>query len=126
MKICFPTETLRGIDSMVYAHFGSAPGFVIVDTRDMHVVEIANGDLHHVHGMCQPLKALGGHDVDAVVVAGIGMGAFMRLQTQGIIVYRAEQGTVRHNVDLIQAGRLPEFNSTHTCAGHSNGGCAHS
>jgi predicted Fe-Mo cluster-binding NifX family protein len=126
MKICFPAETLRGIDSTVYAHFGSAPGFVIVDTEDMQVKEISNGDLHHVHGMCQPLKALGGQEVDAVVVGGIGMGALMRLQSQGIAVYRAEQGTVRHNVDLIRAGTLPRFNPEHTCAGHSGEGCAHS
>ena len=32
MKVCFPTETLQGLDSRVYGHFGSAPGFVIVDT----------------------------------------------------------------------------------------------
>jgi predicted Fe-Mo cluster-binding NifX family protein len=126
MKICFPIETLQGIDSMVFAHFGSAPGFVIVDTQNMQVVEITNGDLHHAHGMCQPLKALGGQEVDAVAVGGIGMGALMRLQTQGISVYRAEQGTVRHNVDLIQSGMLPEFDSRHTCAGHSGNGCAHS
>ncbi len=126
MRICFPTETLQGIDSLVYGHFGSAPSFVIVDTQNMNVVEISNGDLHHVHGMCQPLKALSGQQVDAVVVAGIGMGALMGLQTQGITVFRAEEGTVRHNVDLIQNGKLPQFDSRFSCAGHSGGGCAHS
>jgi hypothetical protein len=60
MKICFPTENLKGLDSIVYGHFGSAPGFVIVDTESTDIEEIKNGDLHHAHGMCQPLKALGG------------------------------------------------------------------
>jgi predicted Fe-Mo cluster-binding NifX family protein len=126
MKICFPAETLEGINSSVYGHFGSAPGFVIVDTENMNVEEIQNGDLHHAHGMCQPLKALGGKQVDAVAVAGIGMGALMGLEARGIKVYRAIQGTVGRNIDLIREGKLPTFDSRFTCAGHADGGCAHS
>ncbi len=67
MKICFPTEDFKGLNSPVYGHFGSAPGFIFVDTKTMHTEEIRNGDLQHVHGMCQPLKALGGRQLDAVV-----------------------------------------------------------
>jgi predicted Fe-Mo cluster-binding NifX family protein len=126
MKICFPAETLQGMNSTVYGHFGSAPGFVVVDTQTMAVEEIANGDLHHDHGMCQPLKALGGREVDAVVVAAIGMGALQRLQSQGIKVYRAAQGTVSDNMDLYNGNRLPEFEAKFTCAGHEHGGCGHS
>ncbi len=33
MKICFPTMNLEGLESRVYEHFGSAPGFVIVDSE---------------------------------------------------------------------------------------------
>jgi predicted Fe-Mo cluster-binding NifX family protein len=126
MKICFPAENLKGLDSEVYGHFGSAPGFVIVDSESMNVQEITNGDMHHAHGMCQPLKALGGEKVDAVVVAGIGMGALMKLQGQGIRVFRAAQGTVKHNFELIQKEELPQFDASHTCGGHGHGGgCAH-
>ncbi len=125
MKVCFPTETLQGLDSRVYGHFGSAPGFVIVDTEKMNVEEINNSDLHHAHGMCQPVKALGGLKVDAVVVGGIGMGALMKLQAQGIQVYRGAEGTVQQNIDLIRDGKLPQFSKDNTCAGHAGGGCSH-
>jgi len=125
MKICFPTKTLQGMDSMVYGHFGSAPGFVIVDTGTGSVEEIANGDLHHAHGMCQPFKALGGRRVDAIVVGGIGMGALMKLRADGIVVFRAVEGTVGENVELLNNRSLPQFQPEHTCAGHSGGGCAH-
>jgi predicted Fe-Mo cluster-binding NifX family protein len=125
MKVCFPTEELQGLDSRVYGHFGSAPGFVIVDTEKMSVEEINNNDLNHMHGMCQPLKALGGFKVDAVVVAGIGMGALMKLQAQGIKVYRGAEGTVQQNIDLIRDDKLTQFLEENTCAGHSGGGCAH-
>ena len=125
MKICFPTENLNTMDSRVYEHFGSAPGFVIVDTESKSVEEIDNNDLHHEHGMCQPLKALGGRSVDAVAVGGIGMGALMKLKAQGVKVYRAAMGTVGQNVALILNEKLPEFDPGFTCYGHVGGGCAH-
>jgi predicted Fe-Mo cluster-binding NifX family protein len=125
MKICFPAETLQGLESRVYEHFGSAPGFVIVDTESNTVEEVNNKDLHHSHGMCQPLKALGGREVDAVAVGGIGMGALMKLQAQGVKVYRVTQGTVGENIAFILKKHLPEFDVKLTCAGHTGGGCAH-
>lgn len=124
MKICFPTESLEGLNSEVYGHFGSAPAFIIVDTADMSAEEISNNDQHHAHGMCQPIKALGGRQVDAVAVGGIGAGALMKLQAQGVSVYRAVQGTVQKNIDLLTSQRLPQFQLNQTCGGHG-GGCAH-
>ena len=54
MRICFPVEALEGLDSKVYEHFGSAPGFVIVDTDVNTVEEIDNGDLHHAPVCANP------------------------------------------------------------------------
>ena len=126
MKICFPTENLHGLDSKVYGHFGSAPGFVLVDTESDSFEEIDNGDQHHEHGMCQPIKALGGRSVDAVAVGGIGAGALMKLQAQGIRVYRVTVGTVGENIQFLLKGKLPEFEARFTCGGHAGGGgCAH-
>ncbi len=125
MRLCFPASELKGLDSPVYGHFGSAPGFVIVDTESGEVEEVRNSDLHHAHGMCQPLKALGGRPVDGVAVGGIGMGALMKLQAQGITVYRAMEGSVEENLAMFREGKLPVFSSEWTCAGHRGGGCAH-
>ncbi len=125
MKICFPVENLQGLESQVFGHFGSAPGIVIVDTESKDIEEISNGDVHHAHGMCQPLKALGGRKVDAIAVGGIGAGALMKLNNRGVAVYRAVQGTVSENFSLVVKGVLPEFDSRFTCAGHAGGGCAH-
>ena len=125
MKICFPTEDLQGFDSTVYGHFGTAPGFIIVDTESGSFEEVKNGDQHHAHGTCQPLKALGGRSVDAVAVGGIGAGALMKLQAQGIKVYRVTVGTVAENIQFLVKGMLPEFDAKFTCAGHTGGGCSH-
>ena len=126
MKIAFPTNDNLGINSQVYKHFGSANLFIIVETENGRFEPVVNEDRDHLHGQCQPLSALGGNSVDAVVVGGIGGGALRKLQAAGIIVYRAVEGSVNENLDLIQIGRLPEFTLDQTCAGHSiSGGCIH-
>jgi len=126
MKIAFPTQVDQGMDSVVFGHFGSSSCFVLVDDATGAVESINNVDRQHVHGQCQPLAALGGKTVDAVVVGGIGGGALMKLLAAGINVYRAVEGTVAANLDLIQSKRLPQFTMDMSCAGHhAGGGCAH-
>lgn len=126
MKICFPVQNDKGMDSTVYNHFGSAPVFVVIDTEKASVASVINRDQHHVHGACNPLKALDGHQVDAVVVGGIGAGALTRLNQAGITVHRSQAETVRENVALFAEKRLPELSVQGCCGGHgSGGGCAH-
>jgi len=32
MKICMPVSEAKGMDSVIYGHFGSAPFFAVYDT----------------------------------------------------------------------------------------------
>ncbi len=88
MKVGFAVETSEGVESKVYGHFGSAPAFIIVDTEEKDVLTVNNRDLQHVHGACNPVMALDGKSVDALVVGGIGAGALTKLNAMGIKVYR--------------------------------------
>jgi predicted Fe-Mo cluster-binding NifX family protein len=126
MKIAFPTQEDRGMDSPVFGHFGSAACFIIVDDAGGNVEAVVNSNKQHEHGKCQPMVALNGRPVDAVVVGGIGMGALRKLNASGIKVFRAVEGSVADNLKLILTGKLPEFAMNMTCAGHgAGGGCAH-
>jgi predicted Fe-Mo cluster-binding NifX family protein len=126
MKICFPVAKNQGMDSIVFNHFGSAPQFVIVDQAAGSVVTIDNRDMHHEHGACNPVMALNGEQVDAIVVGGIGGGALNKLNQKGIRVYKAQGKTIRENMELISANTLPELTLQQTCAGHAQGqGCSH-
>jgi predicted Fe-Mo cluster-binding NifX family protein len=126
MKICFPVETDGGFESTVYNHFGSAPFFVVVDTDTNALSTINNGDQHHSHGACNPMKALDNQKVDAIVVGGIGAGALSRLNQMGIIVHRSAAATIRENMTLFTSQKLPALTLQGCCGGHSNdGGCAH-
>ncbi|HMK43056.1 MAG TPA: NifB/NifX family molybdenum-iron cluster-binding protein [Dissulfurispiraceae bacterium] len=126
MKLCFPVQENQGMESAVYNHFGSAPFFVLVDTESEQVTALGNCDQHHAHGACNPIMALNGEMVDAVVVGGIGGGALMKLNNKGIPVFRAAEGTIRQNVAQFFARELPQFTLQHTCGGHGGAsGCAH-
>ena len=44
MKVCFPVENDNGMDSMVYAHFGSAPLFILYDSETNELEVINNSE----------------------------------------------------------------------------------
>ena len=127
MKVCFAVQRDDGIDSVVYGHFGSAPAFIVVDTEMDKRETVSNRDMNHVHGACNPIRAIGGRSVDAVVVGGIGASAINRLNAEGIRVYRALAATVQQNLDLLKDSKLPELSVEHACRGHQGGqgGCGH-
>ena len=124
MKVCFPVQKNEGMESQVYNHFGSAPVFVVVDTEGKGVQTINNRDLHHVHGACNPIMALDGQKVDALIVGGIGGGALTKLNAMGVKVYGAGTGTVKENLELLRDKKLQELSMDHSCRAHE-GGCGH-
>ena len=125
MKLCIPVEDNQALNSIVYGHFGSAPLFLLVDSETLAVEPLINNDEHHVHGACNPLKALAGRTVDAVIVGGIGAGAVRGLRQAGIAVYRSPAQIVAAAVAQFNAGALPELDGSQACSGHAAGGVCH-
>jgi predicted Fe-Mo cluster-binding NifX family protein len=127
MKVCFAVKEFKGLDSEVYGHFGSAPSFALIDTESGNVSEIVNADKEHTHGQCSPIKALGGSDIDGVVVGGIGGGALGKLAALGIDVFKASASTVQDNLTIMNKDGLPKFMPNMTCGGHGGKGtgCSH-
>jgi predicted Fe-Mo cluster-binding NifX family protein len=126
VRIAFPVQEDAGIDSVVFNHFGSAPWFVVVDPETLAVTSLKNGDQHHAHGACNPLRALGDQQIDAVVVGGIGAGALAGLNRLGITVHRSQAVTIRENLVLFASPGLPPIALQGSCGGHAaDGGCHH-
>lgn len=123
MKLCFPVESSNGLDSIVYGHFGSAPSFVVFHSDTKEISNINNQNLGHEHGKCNPVQALNGQSVDAIVVGGIGAGAINKLNTMGIKVYQAMEPTVRGNIELFEKNSLHEISLESACNHHD--GCHH-
>lgn len=126
MKVCFPVMENEGLESRVFGHFGSAPQFVVVDTVTSEMTAISNSDQIHEHGACNPVAGLGGHEVDAIVVGGIGAGALHKLNGAGLRVFQSRGGTISEDMALFRADELPEYMPGHTCGGHDGShGCSH-
>lgn len=127
MKLCFPVEHDQGLDSAVYGHFGSAPRFLIVDAVTGESSQVDNSDKVHVHGACNPARAVSGLEIDGIVVGGIGRGALLSLNRAGFRVFQAQGASVRDNLAVMQGEGLQEFAPGSVCGGHSHatdgGGC---
>lgn len=121
MKICIPVKENTGLESIPYNHFGSAPFFLVVDTETNDITAINNGDLNHEHGKCQPIKAIGGADIDVVLVLGIGAGAINKLNSMGVKVFKANPTSLKENIDLFNDNKLLEFSPANSCTGHNCG-----
>lgn len=118
MKVCIPVQENKGLESIPYNHFGSAPIFLICDSESNEIKAVSNGDLNHEHGMCQPLKALAGEAVDVILVGGIGAGALSKLNSRGIKAYRATDAPVSRNIELLMNNELPELTLDNSCKNH--------
>ena len=126
MLVAFPVMQDHGLASAVHNHFGSARYFIFVETIDNTFSTHVNKDQNHRHSQCQPQLALGAKNVQAVVVGGIGRGALNKLKVGGIKAFRAVEGTVQENLELIKSGHLPEFGLDETCNVHAGTGSCRS
>lgn len=126
MRICFPIENDKGLDSLISDHFGSTPLFLVADTVSGETTTISNSDQRHAHGACNPLQTLQGSRIEGIAVRNIGAGAVGHLTRAGLRVYKAVGDTVRENVEKLTANALPEYSPSESCSGHGNGGgCCH-
>jgi predicted Fe-Mo cluster-binding NifX family protein len=128
MNVCIPVLEDKGLQSRVSQHFGSAPAFIVVNTESGECRTIENQDLHHAHGMCQPLSSLNGECIDAIVAGGIGAGALSKLRAAGLEVFCSEHPTVGGAIAALKEGRLPKVNPATACGHHGHGhhqACCH-
>ncbi|WDP84900.1 MAG: NifB/NifX family molybdenum-iron cluster-binding protein [Desulfobacter sp.] len=127
MKIAFPVEEDKGIQSRVNEHFGVAKAFMIVDmdTRDIQV--IANKKAAGATS-CKTKFIDKDSGVTAVVTKCIGDGSQRGLHGEGIKIYAAQAETVAQNLDLYEKGELKLFHMFDLCQEKKNkkeGGCGH-
>ena len=122
MVLCIPVVRDEGLQSPVCGHFGSAPMFLIAESEAGTSHVVVNSNRHHGHGMCHPLTSLAGENIEAILVNGIGMGAFGKLQAANIKVYLVDLPTVEDVLNAFKEGKLPEMTAAQACGQHGHGG----
>ena len=116
-RIAVPSEAPGGLDAQRAGHFGRCACFTLVDIAGEAVAEVeVLENAPHVEGGCMaPVLVLAEHNVDAIVVQGIGGRPLMGFNQVGIHVLKGVGDDVRTTVDAFLTGGLPEFGLEHAC-----------
>mgnify|MGYP000915585430 CR=1 FL=1 len=105
-------------------HFGHTEQFCIIEKdsgKFMNAgnISIQNGDCHSIPLFLQQ------HQINRLVVGGIGQGAVQRLQQANIEVIYGVQGNLTSVIEALEQDTLTSTDSLCTGHGHGEGGCHH-
>ena len=137
MIIAIPTLDDRGLDAEISEHFGHAPYFTIIkidkekpkdgevkknsfNDEECKVIVVSNHE-EGGHTCAGPVNKLLQHQVQYLLVSGIGGGAFNLLQSQGIQLYAGGLGTVREAVRDFLCGLLNRLGQSSCGHAHAYG-----
>jgi len=120
-RVAIPSMAPGGLDAVRSGHFGHCDAFTVVHIEGDYIKEVqivANQE--HVQGGCMvPVNLLASHNVDAIIVGGIGMRPLMGFRQAGIQVYfEAEEPRIRPVVEQWMKGALPEISDQQVCGAH--------
>jgi predicted Fe-Mo cluster-binding NifX family protein len=119
-RIAIPSLDNGGLDGQRAGHFGHCDVFTLVDVEEGKIKEVSTIQNHeHVQGGCMvPVNLLSGHNVNALIVGGIGMRPLMGFKQVGIDVYHdAVRPEIRPVVEDLIAGKLPMISDDQVCGG---------
>lgn len=119
-RIAIPSVDNGGLDGQRAGHFGHCDVFTLVDVEDGKVKQVTTIANHgHVQGGCMvPVNLLADHNVNALIVGGIGMRPLMGFKQVGIDVYHdATRPEIRPVVEDLIAGKLPMISDDQVCGG---------
>ena len=109
MRVAIPSEAPGGLEALRSGHFGRCRCFTMVDIVDGEIGEVqVLTNAPHVEGGCMaPVLVLAEHNVNAIVVDGIGGRPLMGFNQVGIAVHAGVGDDVQTTVQAFIAGGLP-------------------
>jgi len=119
MNICIPTIGNKGLDDMIYEHFGSSSFFTIYNSDTKSIQAAENSNMHHNHGACQPLSVISDYNIDIILTSDIGKRAVQLLNSSGIKVYKLDGNTVKEAIKKFESNELVELTAENACRGHN-------
>jgi len=119
-RIAIPSMGSGGLDGERSGHFGHCDVFTMVDVENGEIKDVSTvQNQSHVQGGCMvPVNLLSDHNVNALIVGGIGMRPLMGFKQVGIdVYYDAERPQIRPVVEDLIAGKLPSIGDDQVCGG---------
>ena len=124
-RIAIPSMEKGGLDGQRSGHFGHCDVFTLVDVEAGKIKDVTTiSNQNHVQGGCMvPVNLLAEHNVNALIVGGIGMRPLMGFRQVGIDVYHdAVRPEIRPVVEDLIAGKLSAITDDQVCGGGHGGG----
>lgn len=102
MKIAFATNG-ENLKAKIALHFGRANKFLIYDTEKESFKGYPNPEISDEE---LPPDFLNRLETDAVITFSLGPMAFEKLKKFGIKTYKAKEGTISENIELLEKAKL--------------------
>ncbi|MZP42951.1 dinitrogenase iron-molybdenum cofactor biosynthesis protein [Heliobacterium gestii] len=117
VRLAIPSVRPGGLAADCSGHFGRCDCFTVVDISDGKLIKdtIIDNPPHYEGGCLRPVNLLSDHQVNALVVQGIGGRPLFGFRQAGIEVYQANEPTVQKVVDAFCAGKIPPIDDTQVC-----------
>ena len=119
-RIAVPSMGSGGLDGQRAGHFGHCDVFTFVDVENGEIKSTSTlQNQEHVQGGCMvPVNLLAAHNVNALIVGGIGMRPLMGFRQVGIDVYHDEvRAEIKQVVEDLISGKLPLIDDNQVCGG---------
>ena len=123
-RIAVPSNGDGGLNSTRSGHFGHCDVFTLVDIENGSIKnESTVSNQEHSQGGCMvPVNLLAGHDVNALIVGGIGRRPLEGFAQVGIDVYfDSKRAEIRPVVEDLIAGNLTKISPDQACGGGGDG-----
>ena len=123
-RIAVPSIESGGLEGQRSGHFGHCDVFTLVDVKGGKIEQVTTiSNQSHVQGGCMiPVNLLAEHNVNALIVGGIGMRPLMGFRQVGIDVYHdSNRPEIRPFVEDLIAGKLPQIADNQVCGGGMEG-----
>ena len=120
IRIAVPSMGEGGLEGFRAGHFGHCDVFTFIDAEDGEIISVTTiQNKEHVQGGCMvPVNLLAKHNVNALIVGGIGMRPLMGFKQVGIDVYHdAERAEIKPVIKDMLAGKLPLISDDQVCGG---------
>ena len=108
-RIAIPSMGTGGLDGERSGHFGHCDVFTFVDVEGGKIQQVTTiPNQEHVQGGCMvPVNLLASHNVNALIVGGIGMRPLMGFKQVGVnVFYDATRTQIRPVVDDLIGGKV--------------------
>jgi predicted Fe-Mo cluster-binding NifX family protein len=120
MKVAIPSDGDGGLNGKRSGHFGHCDVFTLIDIHDEKIshVEIVPNSTHIAGGCMVPVNLLACHNVDAIIVSGMGSRPLMGFNQAGIeVYYEGNTLEIKSVLEDFIAGKLDLMTNDRVCGG---------